>query len=136
MFIVVGASGNTEVGFSTFEPRNDKNKVPVFTTHEAALEYGRQYIQQMIGRLLKYLLDRKESDFTVSVHEQDSSMLHVTDGHSNWEFRVVEFDLPKNDYEIHRTGFQNYALWCKGNPINITSSQVVVDSWKKQFNIV
>lgn len=54
----------------------------------------------------------------------------------DFQFRVVPLVIPKNDYEIHRTGFQNYALWCKDNPINITSSLVVVEHWKKQFNIV
>ena len=58
-------------------------------------------------------------------HAYDGGMIYFVRSHT-----------PTNDYEIHRTGFQNYALWCKGNPINITSSLVVVEHWKKQFNIV
>ena len=138
MFIVVGASGNKDVGFNTFECRNHRNKVPVFATREAAIRYGNHSFQQMIARMVEFNVkpNIKENDFTVTTHEQDPDLLIMTDGYSTWELRIVEFDLPTNDYEIHRTGFHNFALWCKGNPINITSSLVVVEHWKKQFNIV
>ena len=138
MFIVVGASGNKDVVFNTFECRNHRNKVPVFATREAAIRYGNHSFQQMIARMVEFNVkpNIKENDFTVTTHEQDPYLLIMTDGYSTWELRIVEFDLPTNDYEIHRTGFQNYALWCKGNPINITSSLVVVEHWKKQFNVL
>lgn len=141
MFIVIGASGTPDCSIDTFVVKERDSDSPiVFTTIQDAIDRAVKWCHVLIEQIItvsenksKSCDDQQRNTFNINIR---NNIVTLSDSDNTWELRVVPLVIPKNDYEIHRTGFHNFALWCKGNPINITSSQVVVDSWKKQFNIV
>jgi hypothetical protein len=141
MFIVIGATSDSDGSVDTFVIKaKDTTNPTIFSSHDEAISAAKSCCTNLIEEIVKECSNNSPHEDQIQ-RERFSivtgiNMVEMGDNHRCWELRVVPLNIPKNDYEIHRTGFQNYALWCKGNPINITSSQIVVDSWKKQFNIV
>lgn len=141
MFIVVGASGTSDCSIDTFVVKEKDSDSPIiFTTFQNAINSAKLWCKNLIEEIIKESNNLSEQDdikqrngFCIMVGK---NIVELSDPDNRWELRIVPLVIPKNDYEIHRTGFQNYALWCKGNPINITSCLTVVEHWKKQFNIL
>lgn len=142
MFIVVGATSDSDGSVDTFVVKaKDATNPTIFSSHVESISAAKSFCTNLIEEIVKECSNNSPHEDQIqrerfSIHTGRNIVEMGDNNHRCWELRVVPLVITKNDYEIHRTGFQNYALWCKGNPINITSSLVVVEHWKKQFNIV